>query len=272
MRYTNKRGQGVLELSLFSVIILIVLGSILGFIQQMNDQQYVQMEAFRRALQKGGGSMNTLFQGGAGAAVNMTVVQHRRNIDLNFFKKGQLSPVSASSSVLWSIPEIGGARPQNLVVYRINEDEPIIPQAIGSFTSMLELPTIDLPILGEQSVTVGVADIKTLIDPSNPTIFNEHTNKQENAAAITNTRTSTLKDTIRTSFGYTVIPTGLIPDILNIDPATFPTVDHSIAQKLYGYKETNPVDPAHPRYFYKYSQNAPDGTEVQRGRQWQTPF
>lgn len=272
MRCANKKGQGVLELSLFSVIILIVLGSILGFIQQMNDQQYVQMEAFRRALQKGGGSMNTLFQGGAGAAVNMTVVQHRRNIDLSFFKKGQLSPVSASSSILWSIPEVGGARPQNLVVYRINEDEPIIPQAVGSFTSMLELPTIDLPILGEQSVTVGVADIKTLIDPGNPTIYSERTNKQEDINQIINRKTSTLKDTIRTTFGYTVIPTGLISDLFNIDPATFPTVDHSITQRLYGYKETNPVDPNHPRYFYKYKESVPEGTEVQRGRAWQTPF
>ncbi len=267
MRYANKKGQAILELSLFSVIILIVLGSLLGFIQQMNDQQYVQMEAFRRALQKGGGSMSTLFQGGAGAAVNMTIVQHRRNIDLNFFKKGQLSPVSASSSILWSIPEIGGAKPKNLVVYRINEDEPILPTVIGDFVSQIDLPTIDLPIFGEHSVTVGVADIKTLIDPGNPTRFSEQTNKQESPSGIINTKTSTLKDTIRTSFGYTVIPTGIITDILNIDPSTFPQVDHSITQNLYGYK-----DNATGQYFYKYSEFAPHGNEVRRGRRWETPF
>lgn len=263
MRYSNKKGQAILELSIFSVIILVVLGSLIGFIQQMNDQQYVQMEAFRRALQKGGGSMNTLFTGGAGAAVNMTVVQHRRSVDLNLFHKGQLSPVSASSSILWSIPEVGGAQPQNLIVYRINEDEPPAPTLLGLATSSIQMPSIDIPVLGEQSVTVGVADIRTTSNSD----FTEHTRKQENPSAIVNTKTSRLKDAITTTFGYSVIPTGSISDIVDMDPATFPQVSDNMTQRLYGHK-----DDATGQYFYKYSQSAPEGTVVERGREWETPF
>ncbi|MDD5431577.1 MAG: hypothetical protein PHO70_01100 [Candidatus Omnitrophica bacterium] len=264
----NNRGQAVLEMSIFAVVLFMVLGGLISYIQQLNDQQYVQMETFRRALQTAGGSFpqsylpEALGGGkGAGAAVNYVLVQHRRYTDFSdFFRKGQLVPVSGNASIYWAIPAIGVTKPQDRLIYRINDDEPLLPQIVNDVMGELKdsIPSIDIPILGESSITVGVADIKTDVS----TDFKERDIKQESINSIITTKKSTLKDTIRTSFGYTVIPTGLASDLIGIDPAKFPQANHSITQRLYRDASGQ----------YRYSRFVPEGTTVERGRTWETPI
>ena len=48
----NKRGQAAVEMAIFGVIVLMVFGTLLSYLQKLNDQQYIQMETFRQSLAK----------------------------------------------------------------------------------------------------------------------------------------------------------------------------------------------------------------------------
>jgi len=169
----NQKGQAVAEMALFGSLILMIFVSLISYLQRSNDQQYVQMEAFRRALAKG----NT-FQGeaseGAGASVQLTLIQNRRYSDNSgSFRKGSPQAFSASSNVFWAVSKVG-AKPDNAIVFKVNDDEKEI---------------------------INNPDVKVEnIDSSQKTNFSETTLKQETPQAITNTRTSTLKDTVTTKF------------------------------------------------------------------------
>lgn len=165
MRYrNNKRGQAILEMAIFGSIILFLFGVLLSYMQRQNDQQYVQMETFRRALLKG--CTNN-------SSAQLTNLENRRYADISgSFKKGSPNTLSSSSSVFWAVPEAGG-QPTNNVVLRVNEEE-----------KELENP--------ETSIEN--------IDFSTDTAFSEAYIKQETPSAIATTRQSTLQDTITTTF------------------------------------------------------------------------
>jgi uncharacterized protein (UPF0333 family) len=165
MRYhNNKRGQAILEMAIFGAIILFLFGVLLSYMQRQNDQQYVQMETFRRALLKG--CTNN-------SSAQITNLENRRYADLSgSFRKGNPNTLSSSSSVFWAVPEVGG-QPENNVVLRVNAEE-----------KKLENP--------ETSIEN--------INFSTGTIFNEMQVKQETPSAITTTRHSSLEDTITTTF------------------------------------------------------------------------
>lgn len=134
MRLSNCRGQGVLELALFGAIFLVVAGVLISYVQRLNDQQYVKMEVFRRALQKA----NT-YQGkkaeSPGASVQMVQVEHRRHADVSGgqFGKGMTQYATSDAHVFWAIPTEGaydstnfssdGAKSKDLPVAKINDDE-----------------------------------------------------------------------------------------------------------------------------------------------------
>ncbi len=123
----NKKGQAALEMAIFGSLILLVFGTLLSYLQNLNDRQYIQMETFRRALAKG--CNYGLDSGTAGASVQLTLMQDRRNVAVGGgFRKGNPSSVNTSSSVFWAVPKTGQS-PDNLIVYRINEDEsPPLPR------------------------------------------------------------------------------------------------------------------------------------------------
>jgi hypothetical protein len=134
-RLKLKRGQAILEMALFAAIIVVVLGALIAYVQRLNDQQYVKMESFRRALQKA----NT-YQGAEsespGASVQMFQVEDRRHVDLEGgYAKGVTQTMNADASVFWAVPtegayeERGGESPgdsvfpKDALVARINDDE-----------------------------------------------------------------------------------------------------------------------------------------------------
>ncbi len=171
MRYANKRGQAIVEMAIFGSFILFLFGILLSNLQRLNDQQYVQMETFRRALLKG-----CTYQGkqddGAGASVQLTSLQNRRQIDLSGnFKKGSPTTLNAGSSVFWAVPKTG-SQPDNNIIYRVNDDEsPNLPK--------------DARVEG--------------INSGSDTVFNETMVKQESPQDITTQRASQLTDTITTT-------------------------------------------------------------------------
>lgn len=179
IRYNNKKGQAVLELGLFAAIILLILGVLLSNMQRLNDQQYVQMESFRRALAKAHTYETASAPDNRGAAVQMMLLQNRRHVDLSGnFRKGNEQSLSGSSSVFWAVPFQGeGGRPtESALVLRVNEDQHEIDNLPQEFK--------------------GVEDIDTKGSSS----FTETTTKEEHPDGIINSNKSTLKDTITTTF------------------------------------------------------------------------
>lgn len=218
----NKKGQTVLELGIFGSIILLVFGVMLSYIQRENDQQYVQMEAFRRALQKAnmgavgleqtfridsiediGQLIQDLFKNpfdmlfpGKGAAVQYTVVQNRRYVDTgNDFQKRSPQMLSASSSVYWAVPYVGKPA-TNLSTFKINDDAPLTFNSDGPFGIFSAFNG-----KGEERA-IYVSFEPGEIENKTHTKFKETNQKQESPASIINTRTSELEDRIDTKIKF----------------------------------------------------------------------
>jgi hypothetical protein len=118
----NNKGQAIAELAIFGSLLLFLFGVFLSYAQRLNDQQYVQMETFRRTLEKACTTVGTSSEG-AGASAQMTLIQHRRNVGVTGgFRNGNASTASASSSVFWAVPRTGRV-PENRLFYRINDEE-----------------------------------------------------------------------------------------------------------------------------------------------------
>ncbi len=158
----------MLEMAIFGSLILLVFGALLSYLQRQNDQQYVEMETFRRSLQKGN-SYQGQTQDGAGASVQLTFLEDRINVAAQGgFKKGSPSTANSSSSVFWAVPK-SGAKPDNLIVYRINEDES--------------------PALATGTQVEGITS-------SSDTTFSENLAKTESPQQITTRRESDLSSVI----------------------------------------------------------------------------
>lgn len=242
---SGQRAQAVAELAIFGGLVLFIFGTVLSYIQRSNDQQYVQMEAFRRALKKA-----CSFQGedseGAGASVQMTLMQNRRHADLSGdFRKGSPQSFSASSNVFWAVPK-SGSQPENLIAYRVNQDELVIDKAkYDTFVTD-----------SDQSFGFDSPTSET-----NST-FNESTIKAEDTQGITNTRSSRLSETITTHLPYKVTK-----DDGDDNPDNDPVQKQGefvFEQKL--YRGSN------GQYRYSNSSVIPDGYVVERNSTWQTPF
>jgi len=242
--YKNQKAQAVVELAIFGSLILLLFGVLLSFMQRENDQQYVQMETFRRALEKA-----CTYQGetseGAGASVQMSLMENRRHVDLaSGFRKGAPSSSGYSANIFWAIPKIG-EQAENLIVYKINDDE-----KTWNYRDFI-------PEANDDTQSFRIED--TSVDTA--TNFDETITKEEDAAKIINTRKSTLSDTMTTNINYSV----RAKDSDN-NPDNDPIVDGpktlwSITQGL--YKDSNGE--------YKYSEAA-SGIEVQHEKIWTTGF
>lgn len=233
-----------MELAVFGSMILLLFGVLLSYMQRENDQQYLQMETFRRALEKA-----CTYDGkkseGAGASVQMTVMENRRHVDLSSgFRKGSPSSSDYSANIFWAVPQVG-EQAANLIVYKINDDE-----KTWNYRDFI-------PEEKDEAWSFRIED--TPVDTF--TKFDETMIKQENTVKIVNTRKSNLSDTIVTTINYTIRA-----EDGDIDPENDPIVDGpkplwSTTQGL--YKDSSGG--------YKYSEAAIN-TVVQQERAWTTGF
>jgi hypothetical protein len=253
----NKKAQAVVELAIFGSIILFVFGVLLSFMQRFNDQQYVQMEAFRRALEKGCTYSGETSEG-AGASVQYTLITDRRHVDLSGgFRKGSPTTLSASSNVFWAVPKVG-AQSESLIAYRINEDErtrnysDLIPADAGDDQSFVMEPTLS----------------------ASRSSFRETVTKEESGQAITNSRESSLSEEKAIIIPYTIRPKDDYDDNHIIRQGTFwegqGTVlsgygsawdgQEALVQRLYRDNSGQ----------YKYSSRVPEGAAIERSKTWVT--
>jgi hypothetical protein len=250
MRLRTQKGQSVVELAIMGGIILMLFGIILSHIQRLNDQQYVEMETFRRALEKAN-TYRGVNSEGAGASVQLTQMQNRRHSDLSpEFRKGSPSSAGHSANVFWAVPKVG-EEPDNLIVYKINEDEEVF-----KYNDLV--PKVEVDKGEEQPYSFRIET--TTVDSD--TDFTETTRKQETPGALTTTRESSLEDVVNTRITYTV----RIKDNDN-NPDNDPILKgplELVDKTQWLYRDAKDGQ-------YKYSEQA-TGNTVERGRSWTTPF
>lgn len=259
MRYKHKKGQAVVEMALFGSLVLLILGSLLSYIQRQNDQQYVQMEAFRRALEKGCTYLGTDSEG-AGASVQYTLLQTRKHSDVGGgFRKGSSQTLSGSSNVFWAVPRIAededdDVEPDSLIIFRINDDEKqwkyrdFVPKEHDS----TDEDGNDRP---------GYWSFETEdLETNSELTFAEQNIKEEDTEAITNTRTSQLQETVNITIPYKVTQ-----DDGDDDPDNNPIITEGTLWELTQglYRDSSGQ--------YRYNSRAV-GEVVERGRTWKTGF
>jgi len=272
MRNKSQRAQAVVELAVFGGLVLFLSGMLLSYMQSQNDAQYTEMEAFRRTLEKA-----CTYQGededGAGASARMTLFQNRRNVNLaDDFQKRSSQEASGSADVFWAIPKLG-TQPQNLQIFRINENERQWRKNMNTTDEEGNVHQIegDPPFDQEDGTHyVKIEDRKFQSDLN----FREETNKLEDTQQITNMRISRIKEQLNTTIPYSIRHR----DDINATPEdSDPVLSNgtlwNIAQRLYTDTD-NPVNPDAPgsSYEYKYSSNVTQGYEVVRSKTWETPF
>ncbi|MFA5411445.1 MAG: hypothetical protein WC321_06295 [Candidatus Omnitrophota bacterium] len=237
----RKRGQTIVELAIFGSLILFLFGVLLSYMQRQNDQQYVQMETFRRALDKA-----CTFQGevseGAGGSVQYTFLENRPHVDLTSgFGKGSPSNTGNSANVFWAIPKTG-SEAESLIVYRVNQDE-----KTWNYRDLIPEDSKD---------TFRIEDTKTVSEVK----FDESSTKRETPQEIANIRQSKLQDTLTTTINYTIREEDDDDDPDN-DPIAEEDTLWTVTQGLYRDADGQ----------YKYSSSAV-GTEIARERTWATGF
>lgn len=243
MKMADKKGQAIVEIAIFGSIILFVFGVLLAYLQQFNDQQYIQMENFRLSLER---ACNYKITSGAGASVQTVSLQNRHHSDLSSgFKKGGDRSFSASSSVLWSIPA-AGTQGKSAMFYKINEDT-------------TEIDYRDFIGKGEEKdYSLRSEQLQTDSD----TTFSERLEKTEDLQNITTKRNSSLSESITTTVPYTI----RVKDKDDDDDNDVILRSGTLAsQTQYLYRDKKDGQ-------YKYSSNVPADTVVKRGREWTTGF
>ena len=260
--FNNKKGQSIVEFAVLGSIIIAIFGMLLGFMQRLNDSQYTEMEAFRRALEKA-----CTYKGpgvtGAGASVQLTLMQNRLHADTSGnFMKGSAAQAGYSSNVFWAVPKVG-SQPKSIFVYRINEDE-----KIGDYDKMLEAAGISEKS-AKKKHTVRIEDSTS----SSDTAFREEITQHEDKQGVTSTKESWLKDTVNTNIYYTIRKKDKDDDddndeIVAVNGSKEPQLFWNVSQGLFRDARDNGK--------YKYSSALVAGgvnsNEVKRGRTWSTGF
>ncbi|MDP2905729.1 MAG: hypothetical protein Q8O22_05450 [Candidatus Omnitrophota bacterium] len=245
----SDRGQAVVEFAIFGGIMLIVFGILFSFIQRFNDQQYVQMETFRRALDKACTHLD-----GTGASVQYTFLEDRRHADLsgNFYK-GSPTTLSASANVFWAVPDLN-APSESLIVFRVNDDE--YARKYRDF----------IPVENDGEWSFRTEEMAT----SSDSIFKEASKKIEDQAAITNERRSWLSETKTIRIPYTIRKNDDDEDDENDEIIKegefwegYPAVSASGELTQYLYRDADGQ--------YKYSSTAVEDGKIERSRTWKTP-
>lgn len=243
----NKRGQAVVEFGIFGSVLLVIFSILLSQLQRANDEQYVKMEAFRRAEEKA-----CSYNGGQGASVQMTLIQNRRHVDMfGGFRKGSPQTLNASASVYWAVPPSeNDAEAASLIAFRVNQDEKVI-----SYRDYV--PKAHDDGKGNDDWSFRTEDINS----TSNTVFDESTSKTETPAGINNARLSSLRDSVNTVITYSVRQEDSDDNDKN-DPKIQEGELWNLTQRV--YRDTDGQ--------YKYKAGLADNTQIQRAKQWDTGF
>jgi hypothetical protein len=253
-RIKRCRAQAITEMAIFGSLMLMICAVLIGYIQRFNDQQYVQMEAFRRAQAKA----NT-YQGptseGAGASVQYTLLQHRKQMDAGLsgnFRKGNTQLFSGGASVYWAIPK-SGDQADSLMVYKVNEDA----ENVTNYRDFVPVEHDSTDDTGADRPEYWSFDTGNMTSSSNAD-FQETIVKSENAAGITNTKTSQSKESVAIRIPYEVtVRQTADPNYraVAVDSTGAPIVGDLVNVQQYMYKDANDGQ-------YKFSSQAPDEAVV----------
>ena len=111
----SRKAQAVLEMGLLGSLILIVFSLVIGYIQRLNDDQYLLMNNFRSALKKAHDE---------NAIVSYTTLEDRRYVDTNSPLQGKRVNMSSSNYVHWAVPRTEkDVKANKRFYYKINEEE-----------------------------------------------------------------------------------------------------------------------------------------------------
>ena len=188
-------------MALFCSLILLVFGALISYTQRFNDQQFTQMQAFRLALHQACAyNVTSGDQLNPGASVQYTVIENRRHADLNSgFMKGNSQTLSASSNVFWAVPE-AGASAENLVAYKINDDERVLDSKEYENIFGAALSASGTPAADKDQYTLQTESPNISANSG----FSEINTKGESPSGITNRRQSELTDNVHTEIPYTL--------------------------------------------------------------------
>jgi len=109
----SRKAQAVLEMGLLGSLILIVFSLLIGYIQQLNDNQFLLMKNFRTALKRAHDE---------NAVVSYTSIEDRRHVNTDLPLEGSRKNIGASSYVYWAVPNVG-SKPNSKAYYNINAEE-----------------------------------------------------------------------------------------------------------------------------------------------------
>lgn len=179
-----KRGQAAVELAIFGSIILVAFSALLMYGQQLDLQQQVKMEAFRRALRKAYAR---------NGSVNYSLKKEARPFNLlGGFGQGQPASMGSTASVLWQkglVGKQGNADPESYAYYAINDKErelDIYPKKQKNTSG--KKVTVYVPVSVYSEEEVRTEEYATAV------------RKEESPqGGIVNIRTSDLKDTVKTT-------------------------------------------------------------------------
>lgn len=256
----NKKGQAAVEMAIFGGILLFAFGALLYYMQKSDDQQYIEMEAFRRAQEKANPRAGTQ----AGGAIDYKVVENRRYVDvISDLGKGRPDKISTSAKVLWAIPVKPNdpklrKDPVDKIVYKLNEDE------VASFGLEDFVPADKrrLDASGKERDEYWVFVPEEEISLGNQVTFNESLQAHQDTAVtgtvMSSTRSSELRESINEAIPYK------LRKVCKKPCAPEPDISGYVWNgKQFLYKDTDGQ--------YKYSTSAKD-SKVERARSWTTPY
>lgn len=113
----NNKAQATTELAIFGSLILVCFAILISYGQNMQEQQILQQQAFRKALKKA-------YNENAFVSYNITKNPRTVSIFGNYGEGGRGS-VGAGASVNWCLGE-----PEEKSYYQINEDEVAIDGSV----------------------------------------------------------------------------------------------------------------------------------------------
>lgn len=249
----DKRGQAITELAIFGSIILVLFGVLLSYLQRMNDQQYVQMEVFRRALHKACTYTRPTALKPEGASVQYTLVTDRRHADLSGnLGKGSSTTMSASTNVFWAVPKVGSGS-ESLIAFKINEDE-----MVRNYRDFV-------PQEHEDDWSFSTEEM----DSSSASTYSESATRAETTDGIVNDKSSVLQETKTVTLPYRITKKDSDDDDEN---------DEEVKSGTFWEGEDYPEGKLEQRLYrdtdgqYKYSETAPEDARIERSRKWETEF
>jgi hypothetical protein len=133
----SRKGQATTELAIFGTLILVCFAVLLSYAQNMNERQTLQMQAFRKALQKAYDD---------NGFVSYNILKNPRAVNVfGALAESGRGGASAGASVLWCMGDV-----ESFGYYQINEDVLEIPEG----TEIWDLKT-------ESDTTYAATETKT---------------------------------------------------------------------------------------------------------------